>query len=74
MSKIEATCRGQEVPKPECCKAFKDFACPYSTLLDNLTNGCALELLMKVRSFCNVPREFFAACGDSDVGLTCPAS
>uniref|UniRef100_A0ACD5USY7 Uncharacterized protein n=1 Tax=Avena sativa TaxID=4498 RepID=A0ACD5USY7_AVESA len=72
MGNIESKCKGQEVPKPHCCKAFKDFACPYSDLLDDFTTGCSGAMLIKLQTFCSVPMGYFGFCGDSAMGITCP--
>jgi hypothetical protein len=72
MGKIGSKCRGQEIPKPQCCAAVKDFACPYSDLVDELTNGCNVELLDKAQTFCSVPIGYFGFCGDSEFGISCP--
>ncbi|KAK1601187.1 hypothetical protein QYE76_018923 [Lolium multiflorum] len=74
ITKIANKCRGQEVPLPSCCEAFRSVACPYSALLDDVTNGCSVDLLMKIHDFCRMPAGYFAMCGDSTVGLSCPVS
>ncbi|CAM0903972.1 unnamed protein product [Alopecurus aequalis] len=72
MGRIESKCRGQEMPNAECCKAFKAVACPYADLLDELTNHCNDELLLKIHAFCSVPIGYFSFCGDSVRGISCP--
>uniref|UniRef100_A0ACD5UR60 Uncharacterized protein n=1 Tax=Avena sativa TaxID=4498 RepID=A0ACD5UR60_AVESA len=69
---IAKKCSGQVVPLPSCCTAFSSVACPYSDLLDDVTNGCSVELLMKIHDAVSLPATYFAMCGDSDKGLTCP--
>jgi hypothetical protein len=72
IGRIASKCRGQPIPQPSCCAAFKGVACPYSALLDDVTNGCSVELLMKIHDFCSMPAGYFAMCGDSEFGIRCP--
>uniref|UniRef100_A0ACD5UCZ7 Uncharacterized protein n=1 Tax=Avena sativa TaxID=4498 RepID=A0ACD5UCZ7_AVESA len=71
IAKIANKCKGQAVPQPSCCEAFSSVACPYSDLLDEVTNGCSVELLMKIHDQSSLPAQYFAMCGDSAKGLSC---
>ncbi|GKF85141.1 GPI-anchored protein LLG1-like protein, partial [Tanacetum coccineum] len=41
---ITSQCKGPSYPRKLCCDAFKDFACPYSDDLNDLSNECATTM------------------------------
>ncbi|KQJ83390.1 GPI-anchored protein LLG1 [Brachypodium distachyon] len=66
--RIEATCKGDQVPTSQCCDAF---ACPYRDELNDLENGCSTEMLIRINTICMLPTSFFVECGNSRQGIDC---
>ncbi|KAI6688639.1 hypothetical protein NL676_025467 [Syzygium grande] len=71
---ITSKCKGPTYPPDVCCGAFKEFACPYADVLNDLTNDCASTMFSYINLNGNYPPGLFAAeCKEGKLGLECPA-
>lgn len=71
---ITSRCKGPQYPANLCCQAFKDFACPYSEDLNDLSNECSSTMFSYINLYGNYPPGLFSSlCHDDKVGLICPA-
>ncbi|KAJ0870009.1 putative GPI-anchored protein LORELEI [Helianthus annuus] len=71
---ITSRCKGPQYPAKLCCDAFKDFACPYSDDLNDLSNDCSSTMFSYINLYGNYPPGLFAnLCRDDKIGLICPA-
>ncbi|CAJ1958527.1 unnamed protein product [Sphenostylis stenocarpa] len=72
---ITSKCKGPHYSAKECCAAFKEFACPYANLLNDLTNDCASIMFTYINLYGKYPPGLFASlCHQGKNGLKCPAS
>ncbi|KAG5021172.1 hypothetical protein JHK87_017027 [Glycine soja] len=71
---ITSKCKGPHYPPKECCGAFKEFACPYVDVLNDLTNECASTMFSYINLYGKYPPGLFASeCHEGKLGLACPA-
>nr|GEU40946.1 hypothetical protein [Tanacetum cinerariifolium] len=71
---ITSQCKGPRYPAKLCCDAFKDFACPYSEELNDLSNECSTTMFSYINLYGNYPPGLFSSlCRDDKQGLVCPA-
>ncbi|KAJ0266987.1 GPI-anchored protein LLG1 [Hirschfeldia incana] len=71
---ITSQCKGPKFPPKECCGAFKDFACPYTDELNDLSNDCATTMFSYINLYGKYPPGLFAnQCQEGKEGLECPA-
>ncbi|KAJ9173900.1 hypothetical protein P3X46_016991 [Hevea brasiliensis] len=71
---IISQCKGPQYPRDRCCSAFKDFACPYADVLNDLTNDCASTMFSYINLNGKYPPGLFASeCREGKEGLACPA-
>ncbi|GMN59874.1 hypothetical protein TIFTF001_028962 [Ficus carica] len=71
---ITSQCKGPHYPADRCCKAFKDFACPYADVLNDLTNDCSSTMFSYINLYGKYPPGLFASeCREGKEGLSCPA-
>lgn len=71
---ITSQCKGPHYPADRCCAAFKDFACPYTEMLNDLTNDCASTMFSYINLYGRYPPGLFASeCREGKPGLECPA-
>ncbi|KAK9070635.1 hypothetical protein SSX86_011037 [Deinandra increscens subsp. villosa] len=71
---ITSRCKGPRYPADICCQAFKDFACPYSDELNDLSNECSSTMFSYINLYGNYPPGLFSSlCRDDKIGLICPA-
>ena len=71
---ITSQCKGPQYSPKLCCGAFKDFACPYSAELNDLTNDCASTMFSYINLYGKYPPGLFASeCQEGKEGLECPA-
>ncbi|CAL1404783.1 unnamed protein product [Linum trigynum] len=71
---ITSQCKGPSYPPKECCSAFKDFACPYNDVLNDVTNDCASTMFSYINLYGKYPPGLFASeCREGKEGLSCPA-
>ncbi|CAN0857927.1 GPI-anchored protein LLG1 [Linum grandiflorum] len=72
---ITSQCKGPSYPVKECCSSFKDFACPYAEVLNDLENDCASTMFSYINLYGKYPPGLFSSqCKDGKQGLDCPAS
>ena len=71
---ITSKCKGPKYPSDLCCGAFKEFACPYADVLNDLTNECASTMFSYINLYGKYPPGLFASeCREGKLGLACPA-
>ncbi|KAL2335826.1 hypothetical protein Fmac_010272 [Flemingia macrophylla] len=71
---ITSKCKGPQYPPKECCGAFKEFACPYADVINDLTNECASTMFSYINLYGKYPPGLFASeCHEGKLGLACPA-
>ncbi|CAK7323889.1 unnamed protein product [Dovyalis caffra] len=71
---ITSQCKGPQYPPSSCCGAFKEFACPYTDVLNDLTNDCASIMFSYINLYGKYPPGLFAnECREGKEGLACPA-
>ncbi|KAI9100025.1 hypothetical protein K1719_024243 [Acacia pycnantha] len=71
---ITSQCKGPQYPPKTCCAAFKEFACPYADVLNDLTNECATTMFSYINIYGKYPPGLFASeCREGKQGLACPA-
>ncbi|KAL0886891.1 hypothetical protein Bca101_010874 [Brassica carinata] len=71
---ITSQCKGPKYPTKECCGSFKDFACPYTDELNDLSNDCATTMFSYINLYGKYPPGLFAnQCQEGKEGLACPA-
>lgn len=71
---ITSQCKGPHYPADRCCAAFKNFACPYTEVLNDLTNDCASTMFSYINLYGKYPPGLFASeCKEGKEGLLCPA-
>ncbi|CAI0540930.1 unnamed protein product [Linum tenue] len=58
---ITSQCKGPSYPPKECCSAFKDFACPYNDVLNDVTNDCASTMFSYINLYGKYPPGLFAS-------------
>ena len=69
---ITSQCKGPQYPPDRCCGSFKEFACPYADVLNDLTNDCASTMFSYINLYGKYPPGLFAnECRDSKRGLEC---
>ncbi|KAA8527128.1 hypothetical protein F0562_008643 [Nyssa sinensis] len=67
-------CKGPQYPPNACCPAFKEFACPYADVLNDLTNDCATTMFSYINLHGKYPPGLFASvCREGKDGLSCKA-
>ncbi|RRT74305.1 hypothetical protein B296_00005515 [Ensete ventricosum] len=72
---ITSQCKGPVYPPNLCCGAFKEFACPYATELNDLESNCATNMFTYINLSGHYPPGLFASeCHDDKEGLLCPAA
>ncbi|PRQ34955.1 hypothetical protein RchiOBHm_Chr5g0074771 [Rosa chinensis] len=71
---ITSQCKGPRYPAEQCCASFKELACPYADVLNDLTNECASIMFSYINLYGNYPPGLFAnECHEGKLGLACPA-
>ncbi|CAN1197222.1 GPI-anchored protein LLG1 [Linum perenne] len=72
-TEVTSRCRGPNYLPEECCPAFKDFACPYAELLNDVSNDCATTMFSYLNLYGKYPPGLFAnVCKEDKNGLSCP--
>ncbi|KAG2566568.1 GPI-anchored protein LLG1-like [Panicum virgatum] len=70
---ITSRCKGPLYQPSLCCGALKDFACPYSTYINDVTTNCASTMFSYINLYGKYPPGLFAnTCHEGDKGLSCP--
>ncbi|KAL8148797.1 GPI-anchored protein LLG1-like [Apium graveolens] len=70
---ITSQCKGPEYPTGPCCKSFKEFACPFSDELNDLSNICAETMFSYINRKGNYTGVFSNKCVEGKDGLDCSA-
>ncbi|ESW20646.1 hypothetical protein PHAVU_005G003700 [Phaseolus vulgaris] len=71
---ITSKCKGPHYPPKECCNSFKEFACPYADVINDLTNECATTMFSYINLYGKYPPGLFSnECREGKLGLECPA-
>ncbi|XP_076882564.1 GPI-anchored protein LORELEI-like [Bidens hawaiensis] len=72
---ITSRCKAPQYPREPCCDAFKEFACPYSDDLNDLSTDCSERMFSYINLYGNYTQGLFGTiCRDEKIGLVCPAS
>ena len=70
---ITSRCKGPLYQPTLCCGALKDFACPYSTYINDVSTNCAATMFSYINLYGKYPPGLFAnTCHEGDKGLACP--
>ncbi|KAL4618348.1 hypothetical protein ACB092_06G003800 [Castanea dentata] len=70
---ITSKCKGPNYPADLCCPAFKEFACPYADVINDLTNDCATAMFSYINLYGKYPPGLFSSeCREGKEGLACP--
>ncbi|KAL6656225.1 hypothetical protein ACP70R_007051 [Stipagrostis hirtigluma subsp. patula] len=70
---ITSRCKGPLYQPSLCCGALKDFACPYSTYINDVTTNCAASMFSYINLYGKYPPGLFAnTCHEGNKGLECP--
>ncbi|KAK8955483.1 GPI-anchored protein LORELEI [Platanthera guangdongensis] len=69
---ITSKCKGPQYRAELCCTALKEFACPYTEQLNDLTNDCASTMFSYINLYGKYPPGLFAyECREGKDGLDC---
>ncbi|KAG8059593.1 hypothetical protein GUJ93_ZPchr0002g26172 [Zizania palustris] len=69
---ITSKCKGPQFPPKLCCDAFKEFACPFTDYINDLSNDCASTMFSYINLYGKYPPGLFAnQCRDDKKGLSC---
>ncbi|GLT83773.1 hypothetical protein SLE2022_020440 [Rubroshorea leprosula] len=71
---ITSKCKGPTYPASSCCAALKEFACPYTDQINDLSNNCATTMFSYISQNGHYPPGLFSSvCKEGKLGLACPA-
>ncbi|OWM91034.1 hypothetical protein CDL15_Pgr023367 [Punica granatum] len=69
---ITSQCKGPQYPAQHCCSSFKQFACPFSEQINDLTTDCASTMFSYINLYGKYPPGLFAnECKEGKDGLDC---
>ncbi|CAM0944482.1 unnamed protein product [Alopecurus aequalis] len=69
---ITSKCKGPKFPPKDCCDSFKEFACPFSTYINDESNDCASTMFSYINLYGKYPPGLFAhECREGKLGLSC---
>ncbi|XP_062222169.1 GPI-anchored protein LLG1-like [Phragmites australis] len=69
---LVSRCKGPKYPAKECCDAFKEFACPYSEYINDVSNSCATTMFSYINIYGKYPPGLFSSeCHGDKNGLSC---
>ncbi|XP_042479143.1 GPI-anchored protein LLG1-like [Macadamia integrifolia] len=69
---LTSQCKGPQYPAKLCCGALKEFACPYSDQVNDVTTNCASTMFSYINLYGKYPPGLFASiCRDDKEGLVC---
>ncbi|KNA20435.1 hypothetical protein SOVF_051600 [Spinacia oleracea] len=72
---ITSQCKGPKYSADTCCKAFKEFACPFVEDLNDMSNNCASTMFSYINLYGKYPPGIFAnECKEGKNGLECDAN
>jgi hypothetical protein len=70
---VTSRCKGPLYQPSLCCDALKEFACPYATYINDISNNCAPTMFSYLNLYGKYPPGLFAnTCHEGDKGLNCP--
>ncbi|TVU09973.1 hypothetical protein EJB05_43473 [Eragrostis curvula] len=70
---VTSRCKGPLYQPSLCCGALKDFACPYSTYINDVSTNCAATMFSYINIYGKYPPGLFSnTCHEGDKGLQCP--
>lgn len=70
---MTSKCKEPKYPAKKCCRALKEFACPYADQLNDLTTDCALSMFSFMNLYGGYPPGLFSSkCREGSEGLECP--
>ncbi|XP_044475615.1 GPI-anchored protein LLG1-like [Mangifera indica] len=58
---LTSQCKGPKFAPASCCKAFKEYACPYADAINDPTTDCAAVLFNYIRQMGHYPPGVFRA-------------
>ncbi|KAE9616870.1 hypothetical protein Lal_00034591 [Lupinus albus] len=65
-------CKGPNYTPESCCKAFKQFACPFAKYINDFSTDCAYSLFYYINLYGHYPEGlFFNKCLDGPKGIDC---
>ncbi|XP_045818166.1 GPI-anchored protein LLG3-like [Trifolium pratense] len=69
---LTSQCKGPQYPPKVCCDAFKQFACPFSEQINDMTTDCATVMFSYINIYGKYPPGLFAnECKEGKEGLDC---
>ncbi|XP_012567715.1 GPI-anchored protein LLG1-like [Cicer arietinum] len=69
---LTSQCKGPQYPPKVCCEAFKEFACPFSDEINDMTTDCATVMFSYINIYGKYPPGLFAnECKEGKEGLDC---
>ncbi|KAK9676812.1 hypothetical protein RND81_11G102700 [Saponaria officinalis] len=69
---LTSQCKGPRYSADTCCKAFKQFACPFADEISDQSTNCADTVFSYVNLYGSYPPGTFSnLCKGDNVGLTC---
>ncbi|KAL1820878.1 hypothetical protein ACET3Z_015747 [Daucus carota] len=69
---ITSQCKGPNYQPKPCCDSLKEFACPYTDELDDLSNSCSDTMFSYITTKGNYPAGLFSSfCREGKEGLDC---
>jgi len=72
--KLTSECKGPKYSADICCKAFKEFACPFAEVINDETTDCADAMFSFMSLYGEYPPgTFFNLCRKGTNGLACPS-
>ncbi|KAJ8620295.1 hypothetical protein MRB53_028824 [Persea americana] len=71
---ITSQCKGPNYPAEICCRALKEFACPFADEINDVTNVCASTMFSYIHLYGKYPPGLFAnLCKEEKEGIQCDA-
>lgn len=69
---LTSQCKGPQYPPKVCCDAFKQFACPFTNEINDMTTDCASVMFSYINIYGKYPPGLFAnECKEGSQGLDC---
>ncbi|XP_010051915.2 GPI-anchored protein LLG1 [Eucalyptus grandis] len=69
---LTSQCKGPQYTAKLCCQAFKEFACPFTDQINDLTTDCASTMFSYINLYGKYPPGLFAnECKEGKEGLDC---
>ncbi|GLT86903.1 hypothetical protein SLE2022_050130 [Rubroshorea leprosula] len=69
---VTSKCKGPQYQANLCCEALKEFACPFSEDINDLSNNCASTMFSYINLYGKYPPGLFASlCREGQYGLEC---